>query len=172
MMEVDVSGADRFRLANVVRGAAHVASLRAQEGAGAGEEAPTILGVLAQVALDQRRGFTVLAEMQQRPGDVIMPKGRVLVRRDLSKDAQGLLVFPLMDEGDPDTLLSEQVGGVQGQGLLEFGDRVDRKSTRLNSSHLVISYAVFCLKKKKISFAPIAIVWTPFASLGSSLSCR
>src|SRR2546426_1277629 len=33
----------------------------------------------------------------------------------------------------------------------------DRKSTRLNSSHLVISYAVFCLKKKKnklIVFAP------------------
>src|SRR2546426_7049032 len=32
------------------------------------------------------------------------------------------------------------------------GDRgrtIDRKSTRLNSSHLVISYAVFCLKKKK-----------------------
>src|SRR5256885_8168943 len=29
--------------------------------------------------------------------------------------------------------------------------RGDRKSTRLNSSHLVISYAVFCLKKKKTS---------------------
>src|SRR5256885_16806894 len=29
-------------------------------------------------------------------------------------------------------------------------DYIDRKSTRLNSSHLVISYAVFCLKKKKI----------------------
>src|SRR5256885_9983384 len=29
--------------------------------------------------------------------------------------------------------------------------REDRKSTRLNSSHLVISYAVFCLKKKKES---------------------
>src|SRR5256885_12735556 len=28
-------------------------------------------------------------------------------------------------------------------------DPQDRKSTRLNSSHLVISYAVFCLKKKK-----------------------
>src|SRR5205807_10031944 len=28
------------------------------------------------------------------------------------------------------------------------GARADRKSTRLNSSHLVISYAVFCLKKK------------------------
>src|SRR2546426_5177592 len=32
----------------------------------------------------------------------------------------------------------------------------DRKSTRLNSSHLVISYAVFCLKKKKTP-NPIAI---------------
>src|SRR2546426_5374454 len=29
------------------------------------------------------------------------------------------------------------------------GSERDRKSTRLNSSHLVISYAVFCLKKKK-----------------------
>src|SRR5256885_12486810 len=34
---------------------------------------------------------------------------------------------------------------------LALGERAerDRKSTRLNSSHLVISYAVFCLKKKK-----------------------
>src|SRR5256885_12590715 len=31
---------------------------------------------------------------------------------------------------------------------LGFGHDADRKSTRLNSSHLVISYAVFCLKKK------------------------
>src|SRR5256885_13017904 len=31
---------------------------------------------------------------------------------------------------------------------LRRADRRDRKSTRLNSSHLVISYAVFCLKKK------------------------
>src|SRR5688500_19449559 len=30
-------------------------------------------------------------------------------------------------------------------------DGQDRKSTRLNSSHLVISYAVFCLKKKNIN---------------------
>src|SRR5436309_12477403 len=31
------------------------------------------------------------------------------------------------------------------------GGKVDRKSTRLNSSHVKISYAVFCLKKKKIT---------------------
>src|SRR5688500_19516695 len=32
--------------------------------------------------------------------------------------------------------------------ISELDKEVDRKSTRLNSSHLVISYAVFCLKKK------------------------
>src|SRR5260221_4433667 len=31
----------------------------------------------------------------------------------------------------------------------------DRKSTRLNSSHTVISYAVFCLQKKKKSYSPV-----------------
>src|SRR5256885_10454628 len=40
----------------------------------------------------------------------------------------------------------------------------DRKSTRLNSSHLVISYAVFCLKKKKTNTVYIefqqAAYWT------------
>src|SRR2546426_7662530 len=36
---------------------------------------------------------------------------------------------------------------------------LDRKSTRLNSSHLVISYAVFCLKKKKIP-PPASIIGT------------
>src|SRR5256885_5113035 len=39
-----------------------------------------------------------------------------------------------------------------GQDPVEMSSDVpfrDRKSTRLNSSHLVISYAVFCLKKKK-----------------------
>src|SRR2546426_7686570 len=43
-----------------------------------------------------------------------------------------------------------------GRSVLNFchvyvGCDIDRKSTRLNSSHLVISYAVFCLKKKKES---------------------
>src|SRR5438445_8602145 len=35
--------------------------------------------------------------------------------------------------------------------VLLFGHREDRKSTRLNSSHANISYAVFCLKKKRQS---------------------
>src|SRR5437764_13067923 len=35
------------------------------------------------------------------------------------------------------------------QERVRDGERLDRKSTRLNSSHRCISYAVFCLKKKK-----------------------
>src|SRR5690606_41893270 len=40
-----------------------------------------------------------------------------------------------------------------GNLLQLFLARLDRKSTRLNSSHVKISYAVFCLKKKKSSCA-------------------
>src|SRR5256885_5753685 len=49
--------------------------------------------------------------------------------------------------------LRSRAGGQErvrvGVGPGERADQQDRKSTRLNSSHLVISYAVFCLKKKK-----------------------
>src|SRR5207248_7453758 len=39
-------------------------------------------------------------------------------------------------------------GGFGFHGVDSFGGHQDRKSTRLNSSHRTISYAVFCLKKK------------------------
>src|SRR5256885_13758476 len=41
----------------------------------------------------------------------------------------------------------ENINPVNGAAVCTVTE--DRKSTRLNSSHLVISYAVFCLKKKK-----------------------
>src|SRR3989442_10562806 len=41
--------------------------------------------------------------------------------------------------------------GNWGRNLLDRDKNTDRKSTRLNSSHVRISYAVFCLKKKKNS---------------------
>src|SRR2546426_8251272 len=40
------------------------------------------------------------------------------------------------------------IGPDEGDRVLVEVQAADRKSTRLNSSHLVISYAVFCLKKK------------------------
>src|SRR5439155_18715525 len=39
-------------------------------------------------------------------------------------------------------------------GLREDSIRLDRKSTRLNSSHVAISYAVFCLKKNRMLAVP------------------
>src|SRR5438552_10532621 len=42
---------------------------------------------------------------------------------------------------------AEQVGLELHQEVVRRGAAVDRKSTRLNSSHQIISYAVFCLKK-------------------------
>src|SRR2546430_9767550 len=39
-------------------------------------------------------------------------------------------------------------------GWAHFQPKIDRKSTRLNSSHSQISYAVFCLKKKKKNKTP------------------
>src|SRR3712207_7130359 len=43
--------------------------------------------------------------------------------------------------------------------------RRDRKSTRLNSSHANISYAVFCLKKKKTTTTPSPLSTTPSSSI-------
>src|SRR5438132_6705847 len=45
--------------------------------------------------------------------------------------------------------LGERVLALENGRIIAQGDR---KSTRLNSSHTVISYAVFCLKKKKIRY--------------------
>src|SRR5256885_10891019 len=65
--------------------------------------------------------------------------------------AQGGIAVALSDEDEIG--LHEQDTINAGDGLCRpesVALLVDRKSTRLNSSHLVISYAVFCLKKKII----------------------
>src|SRR5256885_3673524 len=56
------------------------------------------------------------------------------------QDARGAI-----DEHDAERREREDAAQAQADDRV----RRDRKSTRLNSSHLVISYAVFCLKKKK-----------------------
>src|SRR5690348_18184577 len=58
--------------------------------------------------------------------------------------ARGLVQDPLADRIEEPALLgnADEIRGQQNSAL-------DRKSTRLNSSHPYISYAVFCLKKKK-----------------------
>src|SRR5437588_6278367 len=68
----------------------------------------------------------------------------------------GKLTAPSSTERTDDSLLALQKQMIELKSMLEemrtevvrISSR-DRKSTRLNSSHTVISYAVFCLKKKK-----------------------
>src|SRR3712207_8260723 len=63
--------------------------------------------------------------------------------------------LPISDEYAVEGHTAEVLGEEQkrrapgGPGARRRGGRRDRKSTRLNSSHANISYAVFCLKKKK-----------------------
>src|SRR5256885_7079442 len=56
---------------------------------------------------------------------------------------------PLAWSGGASGALRHLARGLLGDGRRHARHSLDRKSTRLNSSHLVISYAVFCLKKKK-----------------------
>src|SRR2546430_8268204 len=66
------------------------------------------------------------------------------LREDVEVEVHLLEDLGVRPEGD------RRAGGLDRPALLEFGGRLaDRKSTRLNSSHSQISYAVFCLKKKK-----------------------
>src|SRR5690625_6956590 len=102
----------------------------------------------------------------------------VLVGTDLVLEAGHRLGTDLAVLLGADPVLQSQHGGlVQLTGLLDVqpvlqggdgvgahlavdlegaGDGQDRKSTRLNSSHVAISYAVFCLKKKKKNITQIS----------------
>src|SRR5205814_9179627 len=77
------------------------------------------------------RGADGVLQLAHVAGPVIHEERRLDVGRERRRAAAMLLA-----------LVAEEVRGEQR-------DVADRKSTRLNSSHLGISYAVFCLKKKK-----------------------
>src|SRR2546422_4518460 len=65
-------------------------------------------------------------------------------------DALPIFALPAaMPQGTGRETTGENLPEGRGQSDGELIQRVDRKSTRLNSSHGYISYAVFCLKKKK-----------------------
>src|SRR5947208_6319133 len=81
---------------------------------------PTLLAVL-------ELGQHLAAEQLEALHDVLVAVAPRLAREDHLVDAVAL---------------------VAPQVVADLGGRADRKSTRLNSSHQIISYAVFCLKKK------------------------
>src|SRR2546427_4805402 len=74
------------------------------------------------------------------------------------RDPPGVLLPLAADDADAEPVLERVIQDGALIVALEHGLRVgiirDRKSTRLNSSHSQISYAVFCLKKKKPKVTP------------------
>src|SRR2546422_5757185 len=89
--------------------------------------------------------------MIRRPPRSTLFPYTTLFRSYLSiKGASDAIEFYKKAFGATEVFRMAQPDGRIGHAELQIGDsRLDRKSTRLNSSHGYISYAVFCLKKKK-----------------------
>src|SRR5690554_7662034 len=83
--------------------------------------------------------YTTLFRSNQ---SLLMPKAHA---HDLNHNQSFHELITLMRLGNALCLTQSQ----DLKGGLSYQHRADRKSTRLNSSHVRISYAVFCLKKKK-----------------------
>src|SRR5256885_1464102 len=91
--------------------------------------------------------LTALPIIETQAGDVsaYIPTNVISIT-----DGQIFLESKLFNSGvRPAINVGISVSRVGGNAQIAPMKKVDRKSTRLNSSHLVISYAVFCLKKKK-----------------------
>src|SRR3712207_9547343 len=86
------------------------------------------------------------------------PRSTLFPYTTLFRSLLALFGAPVTHENDPERAVRaglDIVAAVERFGVdvrrdygVDFRIRVDRKSTRLNSSHANISYAVFCLKKK------------------------
>src|SRR5699024_11657429 len=90
-----------------------------------------------------RNKYTYFASQAKKEGYVQMAK--IFEETAANEKEHAKIWFKLLNGGEiPDTAtcLKMAAGG-------EHEEWTDRKSTRLNSSHVSISYAVFCLKKKK-----------------------
>src|SRR5690625_446256 len=90
--------------------------------------------------------------------DINMPEvNGIEATKSLLENNSDIKVIILSIHDDESYVTHALQTGAQGYLLKEMDteslmDAIDRKSTRLNSSHVAISYAVFCLKKKKIKY--------------------
>src|SRR5690606_39762153 len=88
--------------------------------------------------IDQRTLLRRLAELQYTRNDMELHRATYRAKGDV------IDIFPAVSDKDAIRveLFDEEI-----ESLAFFDPLTDRKSTRLNSSHVKISYAVFCLKK-------------------------
>src|SRR5438034_8269649 len=126
----------------------------------------SVFGYLRDASLAAR--FGVSATMDAYFGAIFVPSNLYLI---LVVGTLSPVFIPILlqeDASDDRSRVSETFSVVMNFILLVMiaavtcGVVTDRKSTRLNSSHTVISYAVFCLKKKKLEqrrFGRAGAVW-------------
>src|SRR5439155_9246012 len=100
-------------------------------------------GITANPAVSASRaaGIDVIVTDHHLPGDELPPANAVLDPRRADC------------ESEDKNLCGTGVAFKLAQALVPVKATPDRKSTRLNSSHVANSYAVFCLKKKKAFFS-------------------
>src|SRR5260221_7896538 len=84
--------------------------------------------------------YTTLFRSLPKPPQDLLQKAGV----NLGNEGAACLTVAVRGTGHTVSIVSEIAGG-----SVVSAETIDRKSTRLNSSHTVISYAVFCLKKKR-----------------------
>src|SRR5688572_29747197 len=107
-----------------------------------------------------RSGFTSLSSEDRRALGKERLQRLLVIARALQSRPFAALVGHRLDDRQPRAVAQPDLVGAHGQRRPRGddlgppsclgGERLrDRKSTRLNSSHSQISYAVFCLKKKK-----------------------
>src|SRR5690625_4535290 len=120
-----------------------------------------ILAVLLMVGFGGHYAFKTYQAASQSFDD--LGRDKSAKREDavsISKDPISILLMGVddteeMENGRTDTLIVATFNPSDERLKLLSIPR-DRKSTRLNSSHVAISYAVFCLKKKKNNMTPLA----------------
>src|SRR3712207_8406846 len=99
--------------------------------------------------------------IRRPPRSTLFPYTTLFRSYDVVREVEHLPEAPEDDLGHPPAMLSvigeiaafdhwQQQVTLIASATIPAGADEDRKSTRLNSSHANISYAVFCLKKKKI----------------------
>src|SRR5690625_5553957 len=89
--------------------------------------------------------LSFFCKMQRPPSSTLFPYTTLF--RSIRPGRRGERVAGAADRGHGDRV----AWTATATGSVGDLDDADRKSTRLNSSHVAISYAVFCLKKKKVN---------------------
>src|SRR2546427_2660713 len=89
--------------------------------------------------------------IRRPPRSTLFPYTTLFRSRGPHSDVERVSLQPIDRKAVDETGLENERERARPAGFREkvFVERRDRKSTRLNSSHSQISYAVFCLKKKK-----------------------